>query len=84
MDSSGERKIYIGDVLVCSANQANPYHGSLVGPERVEALRAFCDGSLPAELAVWHAPACGGARRLLDPGEVNWIGLHRSDVPGKG
>jgi hypothetical protein len=72
-------KIQIGDVLICAATQANPYKGSLTGPWRRNALIAFRDGCLPANLAAWYGPSCGGARRLTDATEVDWArsGLER-------
>ena len=66
-----ERKAHVGDVLICDASQENPYHGSLCGPPRVEALTALKHDRLPAELAAWFAPACGGARRITGA-DVDW------------
>jgi hypothetical protein len=67
----GKRKIMIGDVLICPAEQANPYHGSLLGAKRKEALRAFKAGVLSADYAAWYGPSHGGARKVTAD-EIDW------------
>ena len=70
--------INIGSVLVHKGepDNSNPYRGeSLCGDERVSALRAFRDRKHTGAYTFWHAPANGGASRLVDPESVDWRGL---------
>jgi hypothetical protein len=68
-------KITIGDLLVHKGepDNSNPYRGnSICGEERKSALKAFMDRKHTGCYTFWHAPACGGARRVIDPEEVAW------------
>jgi hypothetical protein len=65
--------VHIGDVLVHRGEprNGNPYLGqSLIGEERVAALRIFKAGGNEA-YTFWYAPACGGAFRI-EASEVDW------------
>ena len=71
-----DKKINLGDVLVTDEGR-NPYTYRGVfcsGPQRAAALRRFRDGADTANLVLWYAPCCGGARRITAP-EVDWNGL---------
>ena len=66
---------HIGDVRVCMGEppNGNPYLDKN-GPQmndRAEALRKFMRGIPQPEFTFWHAPCCGGAKRITRD-EVNW------------
>jgi hypothetical protein len=68
-------KIYIGDLAVFEGEppDGNPYRGeSVMGYDRLDALKAFKAGTPPAGITYWFTPNCGGARRVTDPAEVDW------------
>lgn len=54
--------------------EGNPYLRGvdLMGHERATALYRWRDGLPVADYTFWYAPACGGARQLTDPAEVEW------------
>ena len=68
-------KTSIGDVLVHKGepDNSNPYRGhSVMGEERKSALQAFRDRKHVGCYTFWIAPGSGGARRTIDPDDVNW------------
>jgi hypothetical protein len=54
----------IGAIEVTRAGAANPYVEGIWGAERSGALGAFLRGRPTPGYEFWHAPSCGGARRL--------------------
>lgn len=77
LDERREMASTIGEVIVTEASCENPYtyHGILrIGTMRKHALAAFRDGEDTTGMALWHAPASGGAHRI-DRTEVDWSGM---------
>jgi len=62
--------IDIGDILTHEGEPANPYKGYQTGKVRSEALGRFLRGKPTDGLTFWHAPSCGGAKRLTEPPPV--------------
>ena len=60
----------IGSIEVTRPGAKNPYTEGIVGKERSGALGAFLRGRPTPDHEFWHAPSCGGARRLETPPEV--------------
>jgi hypothetical protein len=65
--SIGEVGVHLGE-----PPDGNPYRrNSLIGDERVEALRRFKYGEDTSAYTFWYMPCHGGARRITRD-EVNW------------
>jgi len=80
------RKIHIGDLTAIKGEPpgGNPYRAEgAICQARVEALRAFRDGSDTGDYTFWYVPSCGGARRVTNPDEVDWGALNWADEQKK-
>lgn len=68
-----DNQVPIGDILVHRGEPqaGNPYRGSSIcGRERSKALGRFLRLGEISPYSFWHAPACGGAKRLETPPNV--------------
>lgn len=74
------KKIHIGNVVIVPGGWENPYtYGKaggkyVIGDDRVEALKAFRDGTGIPGYVLWEAPTNGGARRITSE-DVDWSGM---------
>jgi hypothetical protein len=81
------KRVTVGDVVVHRGEPVggNPYIGrSLLGEERQNALLLLCLGASEAEeFTYWHAPASGGARRIVDADEVAWSSVRGPEAEAR-